>query len=97
MKERIRNKMRIKYIRELKGGSMQQIKQYGSPCAIYYFAIRYSLTRLNNDDALLTMHKFDKQSFIRLHFAIGAATITHCLFSLMYADDVSSEKKMIRN
>lgn len=80
MKERIRNKMRIKYIRELKSGSMQQIKQSGSPCAIYYFAIRYSLTRLNNDDALLTMHKFDKQSFIRLHFAIGAATIAHCRF-----------------
>lgn len=80
MKERIRNKMRIKYIRELRGGSMQQIKQSGSPCAIYYFAIRYSLTRLNNDDALLTMHKFDKQSFIRLHFAIGAATIAHCRF-----------------
>lgn len=80
MKERIRNKMRIKYIRELKSGSMQQIKQSGSPCAIYYFAIRYSLTRLNNDDALLTMHKFDKQSFIRLHFAIGAATIAHCHF-----------------
>lgn len=80
MKERIRNKMRIKYIKELKSGSMQQIKQSGSPCAIYYFAIRYSLTRLNNDDALLTMHKFDKQSFIRLHFAIGAATIVHCRF-----------------
>lgn len=96
MKERIRNKMCIKYIRELKGGSMQQIKQYGSPCAIYYFAIRYSLARLNNDDALLTMHKFDKQSFIRLYFTIGAAT-THTAFFSNVCRRCKLRKKMIRN